>query len=38
MTDAMKYMGVWQGVAMDSLKFYLARHALTIYALRAGHH
>jgi hypothetical protein len=30
-------MGVWQGVAMDSLKFTWARLALPIYTLRVGH-
>jgi hypothetical protein len=29
-------MGVWQGLAMDSLKFTRARHALPFYALRAS--
>jgi hypothetical protein len=29
-------MGVWQGVAMDSLKFHYAHHALPFYALWAG--
>jgi hypothetical protein len=30
-------MGVWQGVAMDSLGFCLDRHAQPFHALRAGH-
>jgi hypothetical protein len=28
-------MGVWQGVAMDSLSYTQARHALPFYALQA---
>jgi hypothetical protein len=28
--------GVWQRVAMDSLKFHPTRHALPFYALRMG--
>jgi hypothetical protein len=30
-------MGVWQGVAMDSLKFHQGLPCPTFYALRAGH-
>jgi hypothetical protein len=29
-------MGVWQGVAVDSLKITKARHARPFYTLRAG--
>jgi hypothetical protein len=30
-------IGVWQGVAMDSLKFNRSCHALLFYALQVGH-
>jgi hypothetical protein len=30
-------IGVWQGVAMDSLKFHPSLPCPTLYALRAGH-
>jgi hypothetical protein len=29
--------GVWQGVAMDSLKIHLTRHTVPLYALQADH-
>jgi hypothetical protein len=28
---------IWQGMAMDSLKFHPARHALPLYTLQADH-
>jgi hypothetical protein len=31
--DDVKGMGVWQGVAMDSLKFHLGLPCATLYAL-----
>jgi hypothetical protein len=34
--EVLSGMGVWHGVAMDSLKFHLAHLALPIYALQGS--